>query len=160
MLLIIEILRLVHGLAQQAPKATTHVWGLGVARFWLIAMASRETEPKIEGSGWWGQNIASGEQQVRKSLMLLWRQEQEQQHYQQQWQQHHQQEQYEKIINNINNINYWVSIFISQFNHSHFFKWSPNSRTLEQFNARQSIKHCQRHYGPRRWLLWPVILVW
>ena len=21
------------------------------------------------------------------------------------------------------------------------------------------IKHCQRHYGPRRWLLWPVILV-
>ena len=21
-------------------------------------------------------------------------------------------------------------------------------------------KHCQRHYGPRRWLLWPVILVW
>ena len=20
-------------------------------------------------------------------------------------------------------------------------------------------KHCQRHYGPRRWLLWPVILV-
>ena len=31
MLLIIEILRLVHGLAQQAPKATTHVRGLGVA---------------------------------------------------------------------------------------------------------------------------------
>ena len=23
-----------------------------------------------------------------------------------------------------------------------------------------SFKHCQRHYGPRRWLLWPVILVW
>ena len=22
------------------------------------------------------------------------------------------------------------------------------------------FKHCQRHYGPRRWLLWPVILVW
>ena len=22
------------------------------------------------------------------------------------------------------------------------------------------MKHCQRHYGPRRWLLWPVILVW
>ena len=22
------------------------------------------------------------------------------------------------------------------------------------------IKHCQRHYGPRRWLRWPVILVW
>ena len=22
------------------------------------------------------------------------------------------------------------------------------------------IKHCQRHYEPRRWLLWPVILVW
>ena len=21
-------------------------------------------------------------------------------------------------------------------------------------------KHCQRHYGPRRWLLWPVILMW
>ena len=21
-------------------------------------------------------------------------------------------------------------------------------------------KHCQRHYGPRRWLLWPVILIW
>ena len=21
-------------------------------------------------------------------------------------------------------------------------------------------KHCQRHYGPRRWLLWPVSLVW
>ena len=21
-------------------------------------------------------------------------------------------------------------------------------------------KHCQRHYGPRHWLLWPVILVW
>ena len=21
-------------------------------------------------------------------------------------------------------------------------------------------KHCQRHYGPRRWLLWPVIFVW
>ena len=21
-------------------------------------------------------------------------------------------------------------------------------------------KHCQRHYGPRSWLLWPVILVW
>ena len=21
-------------------------------------------------------------------------------------------------------------------------------------------KHCQRHYGPRCWLLWPVILVW
>ena len=24
----------------------------------------------------------------------------------------------------------------------------------------QSKKHCQRHYGPRRWLLWPVVLVW
>ena len=23
-----------------------------------------------------------------------------------------------------------------------------------------TFKHCQRHYGPRRWLLWPVILVW
>ena len=22
------------------------------------------------------------------------------------------------------------------------------------------LKHCQRHYGPRCWLLWPVILVW
>ena len=22
------------------------------------------------------------------------------------------------------------------------------------------LKHCQRHYGPRHWLLWLVILVW
>ena len=36
-----------------------------------------------------------------------------------------------------------------------------------QTNIKNSItglnlkpKHCQRHYGPRRWLLWPVILVW
>ena len=25
---------------------------------------------------------------------------------------------------------------------------------------RTFLKHCQRHYGPRRWLLWPLILVW
>ena len=23
-----------------------------------------------------------------------------------------------------------------------------------------SFKHCQRHFGPRCWLLWPVVLVW
>ena len=42
-------------------------------------------------------------------------------------------------------------------------------RNNESFNwtmhnaARAAIwrrKHCQRHYGPRCWLLWPVILVW
>ena len=27
-------------------------------------------------------------------------------------------------------------------------------------NLKDIDKHCQRHYGPRRWLLWPVILVW
>jgi len=26
--------------------------------------------------------------------------------------------------------------------------------------VQQTYKHCQRHYRPRRWLLWPVILVW
>ena len=25
--------------------------------------------------------------------------------------------------------------------------------------SKSFLKHCQRHYGPRRWLLWPVILV-
>ena len=32
---------------------------------------------------------------------------------------------------------------------------------LQQFAKKlMSNEHCQRHYGPRRWLLWPVILVW
>ena len=26
--------------------------------------------------------------------------------------------------------------------------------------TKKGWKHCQRHYGPRGWLLWPVILVW
>ena len=26
------------------------------------------------------------------------------------------------------------------------------------WNSKRKGKHCQRHYGPRRWLLWPVIL--
>ena len=33
--------------------------------------------------------------------------------------------------------------------------WTTNVQI--SFNI---IKHCQRHYGPRRWLLRPVILVW
>ena len=27
-------------------------------------------------------------------------------------------------------------------------------------NLRGERKHCQRYYGPRRWLHWPMILVW
>ena len=34
------------------------------------------------------------------------------------------------------------------FVHSNKTRWVSNK------------KHCQRHYGPRCWLLWPVILVW
>ena len=36
----------------------------------------------------------------------------------------------------------------------------PNT-TKSSFNqTNNGIKHCQRHYGPRCWLLWPIILVW
>ena len=36
----------------------------------------------------------------------------------------------------------------------------PNT-TKSSFNqTNNGINHCQRHYGPRCWLLWPVILVW
>ena len=40
--------------------------------------------------------------------------------------------------------------------------WIPPSSTPAP-RAKKRVfrtKHCQRHYGPRRWLLWPVILVW
>ena len=40
----------------------------------------------------------------------------------------------------------------------------PYTHSPEVFIYYQNLslknKHCQRHYGPRRWLLWPVILVW
>ena len=44
------------------------------------------------------------------------------------------------------------------------FYLSWNSFTLALVmsvtNSTCDTKHCQRHYGPRRWLLWPVSLVW
>ena len=42
-----------------------------------------------------------------------------------------------------------------------FIRWTcqqcPESRGSGEHADK---KHCQRHYGPRRWLLWPVNLVW
>ena len=35
----------------------------------------------------------------------------------------------------------------------------PSSSTVDGVHLKDKDKHCQRHYGPRRWLLWPVILV-
>ena len=48
-----------------------------------------------------------------------------------------------------------ISIFNSKLNPDYSLK-------NDSFFKIQNIhsKHCQRHYGPRRWLLWPVILVW
>ena len=37
---------------------------------------------------------------------------------------------------------------------------SKTNVNISHLNPWIGKKHCQRHYGPRRWLLWPVILVW
>lgn len=67
LLLIIEILRLVHGgLAQQAPKATTHVWGLGVARHRVLIDCNGEHRDRAQDRGVWvvrtkyGKQLAAG----------------------------------------------------------------------------------------------------
>ena len=41
---------------------------------------------------------------------------------------------------------------VTDRHHKNRDAWSTEANRLK--------KHCQRHYGPRRWLLWPVILVW
>ena len=38
--------------------------------------------------------------------------------------------------------------------------WPDFRHPVSQHTSATLKKHCQRHYGPRRWLLWPVILVW
>ena len=35
-----------------------------------------------------------------------------------------------------------------------------NCKTFYLIRFQHRRKHYQRHYGPRRWLLWPLILVW
>ena len=57
-------------------------------------------------------------------------------------------------------------IYILDFGTSNraFRAWNWYQRVISGFRLcfydNCILKHCQRHYGPRRWLLWPVILVW
>ena len=40
-----------------------------------------------------------------------------------------------------------------------FFHWSRSKSSSKRNWSHPIKKHCQRHYGPRHWLLWTVILV-
>ena len=48
----------------------------------------------------------------------------------------------------------------NQHNWSNWINQNPLKPNKKQPELRPFIKHCQRHYRPRCWLLWPVILVW
>ena len=57
-------------------------------------------------------------------------------------------------------------IYIADFGTSNraFRAWNWYQRVISGFRLcfydNCILKHCQRHYGPRCWMLWPVSLVW
>ena len=70
----------------QAPKATTHVWGLGVARHRVLIDCNGEHRDRAQDRGVWvvrtkyGKQLAAG----AKILNVFVTTREEQQHYQQQ----------------------------------------------------------------------------
>ena len=66
------------------------------------------------------------------------------------------------VTNLLSSYNGMNAIAISTHGQNIFFLCADMLVSLSRVdeNSTHRTKHCQRHYGPRRWLLWPVILVW
>ena len=53
------------------------------------------------------------------------------------------------------------SIFPLKIKNYHIYWSEQDSQRLRNCERERYLrKHCQRHYGPNHWLLWPVILMW